>query len=127
MIKTGDWVGFKSAGGSRMDSPGETGINELGGSSLFFYAGVNGLFNLSDQSLDFRFHNSHLLVGDLRALPPIIAALGYVANSHLQAFRLELECLIFFPQGITARQQPRRELPGSTTIFIQGMMYLLNR
>jgi hypothetical protein len=36
MIKTGDWVGFKSAGGSRMGSPGETGINELGDSSLFF-------------------------------------------------------------------------------------------
>lgn len=36
MIKTGDEVGFKSAGGSRMDAPGEIGINELDGGSLFF-------------------------------------------------------------------------------------------
>ena len=36
MIKTGDRVGFKSAGGSRIDAPGEMGINELDGSSLFF-------------------------------------------------------------------------------------------
>ncbi len=35
-MKTGDCAGVRSAGGSRVDDPGEVGISEVSGAAVFF-------------------------------------------------------------------------------------------
>ena len=36
MIKSGDCAGVRSAGGPRVDDPGEIGISEVSGAAVFF-------------------------------------------------------------------------------------------